>query len=284
MALLAEPLVVFGPRKADAHAQRSDALVALRASFDALGKDKKPEFKTDTLEVVSSQGGLSAWAVDVVDIEGEAMAATMVLSNADDFWVVVAAHVAHTPSMAKVRAQLKKDAVVPPGMKGIAKIDDSAEPAVERFKSGLADPATWGEDLASRSEAVVIGPAAGDMTKGKKDIEKLWKKRAKANVRYATAGDITAATTADGQLAWVTAPVVQFADDDDPLPLRLFTVFENSDGKWKMIALQESLAIDQPGAGASFKKIAAPAAKAEEPPPKPKAEEKPKKKKKKKKK
>jgi ketosteroid isomerase-like protein len=284
MALLAEPLVVFGPRKADTLATRSDALVALRSTFDKLGKDKKPELKTDQLEVVPSPGGLSAWAIDVIDVEGEPMAATMVLSNADDFWVVVATSVAHTPPMKSVRAHLRKDAVVPPGMKGIAKVSDSAEGAVDRFKKGLGDISIWGDDLAKRSDSVVIGPAAGDVTKGKKEIASLWKKREKANVRHATAGDITAATTPDGQLAWVTAAVVQFADDDDPLPLRLFGVFEKQDGEWKMVALQESLALDQPGEGASFKKISAPAVKAEEPPPKPQAETKPTKKKKKKKK
>ena len=77
---------------------------------------------------------------------------------------------------------------------------------------------------------------------------------------------------------------MQFADDDEPLPLRLFSIFEKSDDGWKMIALQESVAIDKPGVGANFKKVAAPEVKAEEPPkpsPKPKAEDKPKKKKKK---
>lgn len=275
MALLAEPLVVFGPRRTDALATRSDALVALRATFDAMGKDAKPAMRTGALSVVASPGGLSAWAVDVVDVEGKPMSALMVLSNEDDFWVVVAAAIAHTPPMKEVRAQLAKDAIVPPGMPGIAKVSDRAEEAVDRFKKGLGDPAVWAEDLGKRSDAVVIGPSAGDVTRGKKDVAKLWQKRAKVNVRYASAGEITAATTADGQLAWVTAPVVRFADDDDPLPLRLFTVFENVDGRWKMIALQESLSLDEPGIGANFKKITPPAVKVEEPPPKPKAEDKP---------
>jgi ketosteroid isomerase-like protein len=286
MALLTEPLYVFGPRRTDTMTTRTDALVALRATFDAMGKDAKPSLKTGELAVVASPGGNSAWAVDVVDVEGKPMSAVMVLSNDDDFWVVVAAAVAHTPSMREVRAELKKDAIVPPGMPGIAKVDDSAEGAVERFKNGLADPTAWAEDLGKRSDAIVIGPSEGDVTRGKKEIAKLWKKRAKVNVRHASAGELTAATTRDGQLAWVTAPVVRFADDDDPLPLRLFCVFEKSEGKWQMIALQESLALDEPGVGANFKKVKAPGVKEEEPPPKPKEEEKkpaPKKKKKKKK-
>jgi ketosteroid isomerase-like protein len=274
MALLTEPLYVFGPRRTDAMTTRTDALVALRATFDAMGKDAKPSLTSGELNVVASPGGNSAWAVDVVDVEGQPMSAVMVLSNDDDFWVVVAAAVAHTPPMKKVRAELKRDAIVPTGMPGIAQIDDSAEAAVERFKQGLADPTPWAEDLSTRSDAMVIGPSAGDVTRGKKDIAKLWKKRAKVNLRHATAGEITAATTPDGQLAWVTGPVVRFADDDDPLPLRLFSVFEKSDGKWKMIALQESLALDEPGVGANFKKVKAPGVKEVEPPPKAKEEEK----------
>ncbi len=282
MALLAEPLVVFGPRRADAHASRSDALVAMKTILDERGKDNKPSVSSGSLAVVASPGGLSAWAVDVIQVEGSPMAVTAVLSNQDDFWVVVAAALARTPSMKTVRSSLKNDAVVPPAMAAPAKVTDKAEGAADRFKKGLADPSVWAADLGARSEAIVIGPSAGDVTRGKKEIAKLYKKRAKSNTRYATAGDIAAATTPDGQLAWVTVPVVQFADDDEPLPLRLFGIYERAGSGWKLIALQESLAVDEPGVGANFKKITPPAVKAEEAPPPPKDEPKKKKKKKKK--
>jgi ketosteroid isomerase-like protein len=274
MALLAEPLIVFGPRRTDQMATRTDTLVALRSTFDGMEKGAKPSLKTDQISVVASPGGNSAWVFDVMDVEGKPMSALMVLSNDDDFWVVVAASVAHTPPLDKVKAELKQDAVVPPGMPGIAKVTDSAEDAVDRFKAGLADPTSWADDLAKRSDSVVIGPSAGDVTRGKKDIAKLWKKRAKVNTRHASAGEITAATTTDGQLAWVTAPVVRFADDDEPMPLRLFSVFEKNEGKWTMIALQEALALDEPGVGANFRKITPPSVKADEPPPKPKEDDK----------
>lgn len=286
MALLADPLIVFGPRKDDAHQTRSDALVTLRDILDK-SNAKKPSVHSGALNVVASPGGLSAWGVDTIEVEGQPMAMTVVMSNDDDFWVVVAAALAKTPSMSSVRSKLKEEAVVPTGMQGIAKVTDSADAAVERFKRGFAEQAVWGEDLAKRGDAVVIGPAEGEVTRGKKAIASLWKKRDKAKMRYTLAGDTTAATTPDGQLAWVSAPVVRFADDKEDegvgLPLRLFSVFEKTKDGWSMISLQESVAIDQPGQGASFKKISAPAVKAEEPPPPPK-EDKPKKKKKKKKK
>lgn len=284
MALLADPLVVFGPRKGDAHQTRSDALVSLRDSLDKLAK--KPSIRSSTLNVVASPGGLSAWGVDTIEVQGLPMAMTVVMSNDDDFWVVVAASLAETPSMKSVHSKLKEDAVVPTGMAGVAKVGDGAGGAVDRFKRGFADQAIWGADLAKRGDAVVIGPAEGEVARGKKDIAKLWKKREKSNTRYASAGEVTAGVTADGELAWVSAPVVRFADDKEdeggPLPLRLFSVFEKTKDGWSMISLQESLALDEPGQGASFKKIGAPAVK-EEPPPPPK-EEKPVAKKKKKKK
>lgn len=284
MALLSEPLVVFGPRRTDAHATRSDALVAMRTILDERGKDNKPSVTSGSLAVYASPGGLSAWAVDVIQVEGSPMAMTAVLSNEDDFWVVVAAALARTPSMKTVRSALKNDAIVPPAMAAPAKVTDSAEGAADRFKRGLGDPTSWGDDLAKRSESIVIGPAAGEITRGKKAIAALWKKRGKANTRYATAGEVSAATTSDGKLAWVSIPVVQFADDDEPLPLRLFGIYEKSGDGWTLLALQESLAVDEPGVGANFKKITPPAVKAEAPPPPPPKKDEPKKRKKKKKK
>ena len=283
MALLAEPLVVFGPRRTDGHVSRSDALVAMRTLLDERGKDNKPQVSSGGLAVVASPGGHSAWAVDVIQVEGSPMALSAVLSNQDDFWVVTAAALARTPSMKTVRSSLKNDAIVPPGLAAPAKISSKAEGAADRFKRGLADPEVWGTDLAARSEAVVIGPSAGDVTRGKKEIAKLWKKRAKANTRYASAGEMAAGTTPDGQLAWVTVPAVQFADDEEPLPLRLFGIYERAGVDWKLVAFQESLAVDEPGVGANFKKITPPAVKVEEAPPPPPKDE-PKKKKKKKKK
>ena len=282
MSLLADPLVVFGPRRSDAMGTRADALVALKAQIDPKAK-RKPALRSGSLEVVASPGGHSAWAIDVLDVGGQPMALTAVLTNADDIWQVHAAALASTPPMKSIRAELKKDAIVPPGLTGVAKVDPGAQPAVDKFKKGLADQDLWGADLGSRSDAIVIGPATGDVTRGKSDIKKLWKKRMKANTRATAAGDITAEVTPDGELAWVSAPVVQFADDDDPLPLRDFAVFEKAGADWKLIALQESLAFDAPGAGVNYRKATPPAlAKAAEEPKPPPPADKPKKKKKKK--
>jgi hypothetical protein len=279
---LAVQLNIFGPRRADAFATRSDAVAALKTVVDPKAK-KKPSVKSGALAVVPSPGGRSAWAVDVMDIDGEPVAVTAVLTNADDIWLLDVAALASTPAMKKVKKQLKQDAVVPTGMTAAAKIDPLAQGAVDKFQKGLAAQAMWGEDLTARSDSVVIGPGEGDVTRGKSAIKKAWKKRVKANVREAAAGEITAAATPDKQLAWVTAPVVRFEDDEEPLPLRAFAVFEKNGSEWRMIALQESLALDEPGAGAVYKKTVAPAVakKAED---KPKSEDPPPKKKKKKKK
>jgi len=261
-----EELIVFGPRKGDALANRTDALVALGQFIDPKA-NQHAQVRSGELSVTASPGGRSAWAVDVVNVEGKPMAVVAIMSSEDDFFRLTAAVLAHTPPMKEIRSQLKKDAIVPPGASAPEKIADEAEGAVARFKKGLLDQQQWGDDLGSRTEAVVIGPSIGEVTRGKKDIKKLWKKRISAETRAATSGEITAEVTADGELAWVTAPVTRVEKDEPPLPLRVFAVFEKNGEGWKMIALHESLAVDEPGAGASFVKILPPSPKAEEPPP-----------------
>lgn len=265
-SLLNDPLIIFGPRKADATVTRSEALVALGKVVDPKSK-QHAQLRSGSLGVIASAGGHSAWAFDVVSVEGQPMAMMAVLTNDNDLWALSAAALAHTPTMKEIRAELKKVAVVPPGAMSAAKIDERAEGAVEKFKKGLLDQQTWGDDLSSRTEALVIGPSKDDITKGKKEIKRLWKKRMDAETRAATSGEISAAATPDGQLAWVTAPVTRVEKDEDPLPLRVFAVFEKDGDGWKMIALQESLAVDEPGAGTSFLKFMPPEPKPPEPPP-----------------
>ncbi|MDX2094002.1 MAG: nuclear transport factor 2 family protein [Kofleriaceae bacterium] len=257
-----ENVIVFGPRKADGFANRTDAIVALNKVIDL---SEAKAVRSRKLAVAVSPGGRSAWAFDVVNVDGTSMAMMAILSSEDDFFRLTAAAIARTPSLRDIRAEAKKVAVVPPGASAPAEVDDEAGGAVERFKKGLLDQQLWGDDLASRSSALVIGPASGEVTRGTKDIKKLWKKRLEAGTRAATAGDIAAHTTADGQLAWVTAAVTRVEKNEEPLPLRVFAVFEKSEVGWKMIALHEALALDEPGAGAEFVKILPPAVKEPEP-------------------
>jgi ketosteroid isomerase-like protein len=270
---LSPQLLVFGPRRADMFGTREGALVALKQLVDPKAK-KKPALHSNGISIVPSPGGHSAWAVDIVDVGGVSLAVTAVLTNADDIWLLNVAALADMPKMKAVRAELKQDAVVAPGMAGLAKVDSNAQGAVDKFKSGLVAQNVWGDDLSSRTDAVVLGPTIGDITKGKAEIKKLWTKRVKSNTREVVAGELTASATPDGQIAWVTAPVVRFEDNDDPLPLRVFAVFEKDASNWKMIALAESVAIDAPGSGLIYKKTLAPALpKKDEPPPPKKADD-----------
>ncbi len=95
-----------------------------------------------------------------------------------------------------------------------------------------------------------------------------------AETRAAISGEVAASTTPDGQLAWVTAPITRVEKDEDPLPLRAFAVYEKDGDNWKLIALQESLALDAAGSGEAFVKVLPPALKAPEPPPEEKKVEK----------
>jgi ketosteroid isomerase-like protein len=262
-----EKLIVFGPRKGDALGTRTDALVALGKVVDSKSKEHT-QVRSGELAVVASPGGRSAWAFDVVNVDGTPLAVIAIMSSEDDFFRLTAAAMAHTPSMREIRSELKKDAIVPPGVgrATASNIASGAKGAVERFQKGLLDQQAWGDDLGSRTEAIYIGPAIGEVTRGKKEIKKLWKKRIEAETRAATSGEVTAEITADGQLAWVTSPITRVEKDEDPLPLRAFAVFEKDGDGWKMIALHESLAVDEPGAGAAFAKILPPSPKPPEPP------------------
>lgn len=257
-SLLADPMTVFGPRRIDAMATRADALVALGKVVDPKAK-KHAQLRSSGLVVVVSQGGRSGWAFDLVGFEGQHVAVTAVLSNASDLWSVTAAAVAVVPSAGKVRAESARDAIAPPGAAATARIAPAAAAVVETFKKGLLDQDAWGADLASQSDAVFAGPVAGQLARGKQAIKQLWKARIKANLREAISGPVTAAVTPDGQLAWLSAPVTRVADGEDPLPLRTFAIYEKDGAAWKLIALHEALAIDEPGSGTPFKKILPPA-------------------------
>ncbi|HET7503574.1 MAG TPA: nuclear transport factor 2 family protein [Kofleriaceae bacterium] len=261
---------MFGPRRTDAVATRSDALVALGKVVDPktpkAAKKKHIALRSSGLEVVAAEGGHSAWAFDVVSFEGQSLAVTAVLSNTDDLWTVKAAAIAAMPTTRQVKAESARDAIVPPGATAVARIDPGAEPAVERFKKGLLDPQSWGDDLSSRSDAVAVGPIAGEVARGKNAITRHWKARLKANVREATSGEIAAARTPDGHLVWISAPVTRVADAEEPLPLRVFAVYEKDGDGWRLAVLHEALAVDEPGSGAPFKKVVPPAPPPPEPP------------------
>jgi len=264
-SLLTDPVVVFGPRRLDAAASRSDALVALGKVIDPKAK-KHAQLRSGGLAVVASEGGHSAWAFDVVNVDGQPLAVTAVLSNTDDLWAVTAAAIAITPTGRQVKSEAARDAIVPPGATVAMTAAPGADAAVERFKKGLVDQQRWGDDLASRADAIVVGPAAGEVARGKAAIKRQWKARLKANVREATSGEIAAARTADGQLVWISAAVTRVADDEPALPLRIFAVYEKAGASWRMIALHEAVALDEPGSGAAFKKTLPPAPAAPEPP------------------
>jgi ketosteroid isomerase-like protein len=257
-SLLADPLTVLGPRRADATATRSDALVALGKVLDPRAK-KHPQLRSTALAVAVSAGGRSAWAFDVVHFESHTIAVTAILSNASDLWSVTTAAIALVPSAARAKAESARDAIVPPGAAARGKVDPAAAPVIADWKKGLLDQDSWGIELMSQSDAIYAGPTAGQVAHGKQAIKQLWKARTRANVREAVSGEITAAVTPDGQLAWLSAPVTRVADGEDPLPLRSFAVYEKDGAAWKLIVLHEGLAIDAPGSGTAYKKIVPPA-------------------------
>ena len=249
MTLLSDQLVVFGPRRGDALATRQDALVALRAVVDS--NTKKP-VKSAQLAVVPGPGGHSAVAYDTIETGGKTLAVLAVLSNGDDIWLVQAASLAEPPPAATLGKELARDALVPPALAGPAKVDELAKPVVEQWKKEIAAQDEWGKELATESDGLYVGPGQGDVARGKKDIKRVWKKRMDAETREVAVGDVTAGTTPDGRMAWVSAPVAR-AEGHETLPLRMFAVYARRGDAWRLCALQESVAVDAPGAGAKYK-------------------------------
>ncbi|MBC7975279.1 MAG: nuclear transport factor 2 family protein, partial [Myxococcales bacterium] len=140
---------------------------------------------------------------------------------------------------------------------------------VARFRKGFAEPQLWADDLVRGPDAVVVGPVAGQIARGAPAIERLWKARLKAKLRLVASGEVTSSATPDGALVWLSLPITRVADDEDAIPLRVFAIYEKDGAGWRMAALHEAIAIDEPGAGAAFKKTLPP------PPPAPKVEAKP---------
>jgi len=264
MTLVAEPLVVFGPRKADAMATRADAIVALREFVD---EKKRFSIRSGSLVVTASPGGHSAWAVDQFVAQNQRMTTTAILSSADELWAVDTIALASIPTANAIKASLGTDAVVPPASSAPAKTVEAASAAAERFVAGLANPKFVSSDMV-RDGAVQIG-VGGDVVRGKAPLSKVWAKRVKTHVRSALAGDLASGITNDQKLAWVSAPVVRFGDGEPAMPMRLFAVYERAGSGWRLAVWHESVAIDAAGAGAAFKQVQAPAI-VEEPPPPPK--------------
>lgn len=258
--------MAFGPRRTDATTTRSDALVALGDAVEAKGKKQRAKLRSSGVEVNVAQGGHSAWAFDVLQLDSHQLAVTAILANTDDLWAVTAASLAETPSTSQLKAEAARDALVPPGATAAAKPGPGTEAAVDKLKKGLLDQKLWGDDLDSHDNAIVAGPGAGQVARGKQAVNRQWAVRMKTNVREAISGELTAAMTADGQLIWISAPVTRVADGEDPLPLRLFAIYEKTDATWSMVALHESVAIAEPGSGAAFKKILPPEPAKPEPP------------------
>jgi ketosteroid isomerase-like protein len=261
-SLVNESVTIFGPRRSDAMVTRSDALAALGAVVDPKGRVRqRAQPRSGGLEVAVSQGGHSAWAFDVISLDGRQLAVTAILANADDLWSVSAAALGETPTGKQAKLEAARDAIVPPGATATAKpIGPGAGGAVDKLKKGLLDQQSWGDELANHSDAIAAGPTAGEVARGPKAIKRMWTARMKANVREAATGEFTAATTPDGQLAWVSVPVTRVADGEAALPLRIFAIYQKAGGAWTLIVLHEALAVDEPGSGTAFKKIVPPPA------------------------
>jgi len=64
-------------------------------------------------------------------------------------------------------------------------------------------------------------------------IARTWKARMRSKVREAISGGDHRAMTPDAQLGVDQRPVTRVADDEDPMPLRIFAVYAKDGPAWE---------------------------------------------------
>ncbi len=240
LSFLAPDVFVIGPAADQLLPAGSDALVRLGDWLDAAKvKGGKHKLKSRDLQVVAAPGGRAAWAADQVELDGATYAYVAVLTGEDDLWTFRAVHVARTWKPKQLGKQTR-----------VAGAPLPAEPPPDQALAALATEALG--DLEVRLEqmpddetdeafdVIVMSTAPRGSTHGVNKVAKAWKKilkKAKKKPRPETelVGEPITATTADGALGWVVANVVT-----DEVPHRLFFLYAQLDGAWRLMAIQDA--------------------------------------------
>jgi len=236
LPIVAEDVVVIGARGGDFFTDRNAVIVALT---DALGnqREQKHTVRPRGLQVHAAPGGRSAFATEQVDVDGSDFVVTALLASVDDIWVVSAVYAAHP-----MDKKQKKGAVAPPPVQ--AGVADGAGDAAGLFRSAVADPeprAAFGNQLADDETATWIA-SNGEITRGAKKIKKAWKKAVKKKQpTMQLSGDVRAATSPDGGLAWVLADVAIGSKKAEPVPGRAFYVYRRDGAGWRLVVAHEAV-------------------------------------------
>jgi ketosteroid isomerase-like protein len=235
LPLLATELWVAAP-DGQIFVDRSAAVVALSEIFEG----KKHKVRAKNLQVVAAPRGHSAWATEQLEIDGRAYLITAILANIDDFWVITAVHVAEPVPDKKVKKAVEAGTMPRPP----ALTPGAGETAalVDAFVAAASGRDAMMEAIVDRKDAVVLGSAPGELTRGAKKIKKMWKKSLKKSPTIAVVGEVRATITPDGQTGWVCAAVDLATKGGAPIPHRGFYVFEAGEaGDWQLVAAHEAV-------------------------------------------
>jgi SnoaL-like domain len=233
-SLLAPEVFVVGPGAADVFTSRSDAVVAL-AGF--LREGDRHKLSSRALKVSSAPSGHSAWASDLVEVDGVTCTVTAVLAETDGLWTVVALHVGRVLSERQLPSKPPERAPLPGGTSA------GAADAVRLYRAGVAAPARFVEQLGKGNDLLMLGTGPKEQTRGEKAIKKLWKKRLAAQPKLKLEGEPRADVTADKELAWVFANVDVASATAPPEPYRSLVIYEKGEGGWNLVAMHDSVAV-----------------------------------------
>jgi hypothetical protein len=225
-SLLSDQVFVVGPRAEDVYTGRTDAVLAVTAVIHAGDRHK---LRSRGLVAEASVTGKSAWIVDRIEIDRRPHTVVAVLAEIDEIWYVVALHVASNKPSAV-------EAALPPLVGGV---DDGATAVVELARAGAEAPELFLDQLSDHKKTTVLGPGRKDHLRGKRGIERKWKRKRSAPVPFGVVGEPRAAVTPDGGLAWVVANT-RVGDADDAVPHRRMFVYERAGDSWRLVAMQDA--------------------------------------------
>jgi ketosteroid isomerase-like protein len=237
LPLLDPALLAIGPAPGDLYTDRSAALVALAA---AVTDGVKHKLKSTNLRVVASPAGHSAWATDVIDLDGKKYSIAVILLEADELWTVTAVEIAEPitkKALGKLldKGPLPEPTPIPPPAGGADK--DLAA----LWKAAAMSPDALADQLADSPEAVArdIG---GKATVGPKAIKKAWKKANKKVATAPRADGVHARVAPDGTLGWVLGTIDVTDGKAPPVPTRTLYVYDKADGGWALMLAFPSIA------------------------------------------
>ena len=224
-SLLGDEVFAVGPRAKDVYSERTAAVLAATAELDA---GERHKLSSRGLVTGGSVTGKSAWMVDRIDIDRRRYSVVAVLAEIDEIWYIVALHVGATGDGESTGA-----AMAPLG----GGVSSAAADVVELVRAGAASPDALLEQLSGHPKVTVVGPGRSDHLRGARKITRKWKRKRGGAEPFALSGDVRAAVTPDGGLAWVVANTRA----GDGAGLRTMFVYERVDDGWHLVALQRAV-------------------------------------------